>query len=1750
MDHASYSPQPLMTTAQSVSVTEGVRSLGSREYIPCTLAPPLSSTADAGSAKSPKSASQPGLGNTIAFPKDLVHDGEAADNSANVEPSAKPLFVFFKTQEFIIVCAFSLTFIAFCIAAGLLSVFVDESTAYVSISNITTPPVHIVGSGGSFAVSLYTLWQTLYTQSFQTPSNRFKMEFLAVGTEPGMDYYMSGKATYGGFASNINLRYNHTILPANIEKFEDLKRISNVSQYLVPNSREHIGTMVFPSAAGGIGIAYNIPSMNGSLVLNATVLGGIFARTIYTWNDRAIMELNPTLVLPSRNISVVALSGSNGASQVFTEYLSKYSPEFRAIVGASTRPIWPMVVGAGGFYTASKSTESLTLISNIPFSIGYSPLNLLFDSNSESSFKMAAVVNAAGRPVYPTTESISAAMRSLPPRFDGHTTISITDSLIPNAYPLSMLNFFSTREHYFFNTSLSDSSALAAAAVKSQNQANIANAYQEACANVTTTVHYMQYSLTDPRVQEEMRNMGWVPLTPSLLEMSLGALRSVTCFGKKVVDMVEHRNDFRNFHNNDEGQILWAKSISLWSNVQKVGRVAPVSTGWTIAMTVSLYLASTLTAALNLWQYLNTYIKNRRSMSNLETMHNKGEKGTSPPTCEPLKQPPKKRKRKPKFRASLQNCLAVLTSFLNVIQFIFLALKNSKMGYYGTLTEKLYSIIALPYLKAYHVVILQVVVFFWLISLMYMMLIRPFGSEYFPESIARLETWHDFLAIFMPNFPFLLFTPALESLLESFVCRVSPRGEFVSVFDPVKTLCWKDSHWALVVLSYFLAVFFVVGVIRFSPIWKQLRQKFDLKDDPWYVVCEPFVKTICILSFFTFPAVGSLSILASLSAFMTIALLTFKPNTLLWFDHIRAVGYLLTFGITLTVLVIECIVPSDAYTTLKTLRMRLGDVVLVLTILGFLATFWMAYSQLPRTSLEEVKKRREEVLEMFKAISEGDAMRRFESSPSIESSSIYGQHSAHMVKGSALLHPQNNEHGQNLDQLSNSGNHLRSESFRNIVESKLSLGSTRMMAQINWRKLEAFVRKAAQNGMLEPKVAMKVIQEIQVEGIVVAYTFAKSRGNVKKFLDMLKLRLHYVDNETADQFTSRVMDTVNRAIADNALSNSVGAAAVVSAYLASIDEGLTNFLEAIEHIQPIFDSFKVATKPINQPQRRNIFNRMARNDRTFPPQATHFNRTYDQQQTSETSAPRMTSTPVPHFRESTNFSEPAFNRTAFQGHHDPALSAPKVQRRQEDVTADFIDRPDDYNERNFFDTRKLHFCLAAAYQLTIPAEVDALPPYEYTATQILACRKLITNEWNTCTQLPTFHATVGPAFGSSIHNAPFSQVARLTHAFVSSFEFNAFINRQFLPPAFLYNPSDFDHKGLTSNKKSEFPNPARYFEHNTIYWPSREWSFTQWFDTFDDESYALDTIFFTLQHGALHRHSRAAYRKWVHNIRRANPDMPFQKFCAMDNEWRRKVAAEPHRLRISDDCAERSSIVTCHLGNIRTEYYRGIPKPPTSAQPRQPATHQLVWSPASTYQQQPLAQRLGARVQPCQVTNQAQTKKLLQSYKDIPSATYKEQTKSVCMKYNPGQCSSPATCSRHHLCSICVVTSPQLLAKHKAIDNHGPSLVVKSGLQNASCATPHTSPNPVSRTTSRITRQTALTEVPPSSSTYRTQRQPTSTSNHTSPPATGSRRPPTRAWFSQRLWITSGARFGPKSLRQGGATHLAASGRTPTEIQS
>lgn len=159
----------------------------------------------------------------------------------------------------------------------------------------------------------------------------------------------------------------------------------------------------YPLVIGGVVPVANIDGIAaGQLRLSGPVLADIYLGRIRTWNDDAILNLNPALTLPNANITVVHRNGASSATLLWTGYLAHESTLWRSRIGVSARPTWPQGVGSAG------NEGVASLVQRTRFSIGYADYFFV----RQHRLRDVALDTPGGRRVRATHESLRAAIVS------------------------------------------------------------------------------------------------------------------------------------------------------------------------------------------------------------------------------------------------------------------------------------------------------------------------------------------------------------------------------------------------------------------------------------------------------------------------------------------------------------------------------------------------------------------------------------------------------------------------------------------------------------------------------------------------------------------------------------------------------------------------------------------------------------------------------------------------------------------------------------------------------------------------------------------------------------------------------------------------------------------------------------------------------------------------------------------------------------------------------------------------------------------------------------------------------------------------------------------------------------------------------------------------------------------------------------------------------------------------------------------
>ena len=262
----------------------------------------------------------------------------------------------------------------------------------------TAVAADITGAGATFPYPLYAKWAEAYKA--KTDNN---MNYQSIGSGGGIKQIQSKTVDFG--ASDMPLK---------------------------PEELEKQGLMQFPTVIGGVVPVVNVPGIApGQLKLTGPLLADIYLGKITQWNDAALTKLNPGLKLPEQKITVVRRSDGSGTTFVFTNYLSKVSPEWNSTIGSNTAVNWK--TGVGG-----KGNEGVAnYVTRIKGAISY----VEYAYAKQNKIAHASVQNAAGAFVQPDDSTFKAAASGADWKKTPGFYLILTNQPGKDSWPISSATF-------------------------------------------------------------------------------------------------------------------------------------------------------------------------------------------------------------------------------------------------------------------------------------------------------------------------------------------------------------------------------------------------------------------------------------------------------------------------------------------------------------------------------------------------------------------------------------------------------------------------------------------------------------------------------------------------------------------------------------------------------------------------------------------------------------------------------------------------------------------------------------------------------------------------------------------------------------------------------------------------------------------------------------------------------------------------------------------------------------------------------------------------------------------------------------------------------------------------------------------------------------------------------------------------------------------------------------------------------------
>jgi phosphate transport system substrate-binding protein len=257
----------------------------------------------------------------------------------------------------------------------------------------------LTGAGATFPYPIYSKWFSEYSAAHPG----VQINYQSIGSGGGIRQVTAGLVDFGA-----------TDGPATDEQLSASK-----------TKLIHI-----PTVMGAVVPIFNVPGVS-DVKFSPDVLADIFLGKVTRWDDPRIVKDNPSANLSAvpekyKKIIVVHRSDGSGTSYIFTDYLSKVSPEWANGPGKGTSPSWP--VGVGG-----KGNEGVAgLVRQLPGALGY--VELIYALQNHISY--GSVKNPAGNWVKASIDGVTQAAANLK-QMPADYRVSITNAPGANSYPIS-----------------------------------------------------------------------------------------------------------------------------------------------------------------------------------------------------------------------------------------------------------------------------------------------------------------------------------------------------------------------------------------------------------------------------------------------------------------------------------------------------------------------------------------------------------------------------------------------------------------------------------------------------------------------------------------------------------------------------------------------------------------------------------------------------------------------------------------------------------------------------------------------------------------------------------------------------------------------------------------------------------------------------------------------------------------------------------------------------------------------------------------------------------------------------------------------------------------------------------------------------------------------------------------------------------------------------------------------------------------
>lgn len=256
----------------------------------------------------------------------------------------------------------------------------------------------INGAGATFPYPVYSAWAYDYNKE-----TGVKLNYQSIGSGGGIRQVVNRTVDFGA-SDNV----------------------------LTPQELNKDSLLQFPAVMGGVVPVVNISGIKaGQLKLDSDAVCKIYLGEIKQWNDPKIKGMNPDLILPDKEITVVHRSDGSGTTAIFTHYLSSACPAWKDRVGYGTSVKWP--AGIGG-----KGNEGVAnYVKRAANSIGY----VEFAYAKQNKLSHTLLKNPAGNFVEPSFDTFEDAAATADFDAKNHFATWLTNAPGKNSWPIAGATF-------------------------------------------------------------------------------------------------------------------------------------------------------------------------------------------------------------------------------------------------------------------------------------------------------------------------------------------------------------------------------------------------------------------------------------------------------------------------------------------------------------------------------------------------------------------------------------------------------------------------------------------------------------------------------------------------------------------------------------------------------------------------------------------------------------------------------------------------------------------------------------------------------------------------------------------------------------------------------------------------------------------------------------------------------------------------------------------------------------------------------------------------------------------------------------------------------------------------------------------------------------------------------------------------------------------------------------------------------------